>query len=621
MRPDSDTGVRQPDAGFTLIEVVVALFLLGVVAAAALTFFIRGMQSTSHLQRSQNAVAVATEAMERARAVKPGIADIATGTSGLVIGRSKAAVDAAWAAAAPVDVADINAEYDTQAATRPGMALPITYTTKASDTTYTVTTLVGSCFRLKSASTADQACTKAGDATTSVKMYRVSVVVTWKPGKGGQCGAGDCVYRVSALVDPTKDASWNLTSKPVAYDDDVITFETGGAAFVSNILANDEPGYVAPGVNPTSITVNPAFGLAEAVASGSEIGRLKYTPPANESGITSLRYRLRDGAGRTSNEATVAIQVTPKAGNGTAPAVLTGSTTAITVPAAGTGLTVTSATVSGGGSITGTSGTTITYKAGTSATTATIKYRVTDASGLQSATEGTITVVVNAAAKPVVGPVTAVLPAVASTTTRDLDILGLNGLTPTSNYELGPSSPLPTITMLAGGSGSAGTLTLSTDKTKLQWGQSTTSQLKSVGVYQFTYTATKIAGQTSDPAVATVQIVPVATAVAPSTTYKGTVSTAQTIAPPTTNIPVTYSGLTYSIVSPVTCSLGTGAATSRAASLSVNATTGQFSFVAPAWTSGSGSGSCTFTYRTTFTGGGYTLQSATATGTLLVSKS
>jgi prepilin-type N-terminal cleavage/methylation domain-containing protein len=617
MRPDSETDVRHPDAGFTLIEVVVALFLLGVVAAAGLTFFIRGMQSTSHLQRSQDAVAVATEAMERARSVKPGVADIATGTSGLVIGRSLADVNTAWAAAAPVDVADINKEYDSAAATRPGVAVPITYTTTASGTKYNVTTLVGSCFRLKAASASDQACTKA-DPGLSVKMYRVSVVVTWKPGKLGQCGStGLCVYRVSALVDPTKDASWNLTAKPVAYDDDAITFETGGAAFVSNILSNDEPGYVAPGVNPTTITVNPAFGVAEAVASGAEIGRLKYTPPTTESGITTLQYRLRDGAGRTSNDATVTIQVTPKAGS-TTTAVMTGSTTDITPPAFGTGLTVSSATVTGGGTV-AMNGATVTYKAPASAATAVIKYKVKDSSGLESVSDGTITVTVNAPAKPVVGPVTATLPAVSSTNTRDLDILGLNGLTPASNYEVGPF-PVPTVTTVAGGASSAGTLTRSTDKTKFMWGQSSGTQLNSVGVYQFSYTVTKVAGATSDPSTVTVKITPVAANLAPSTTYKGTVSTAQSIAPPTGNIPVTYSGLTYSVVTPISCSLGSGTVT-RNPTLSVNATSGQFSFVAPAWNNGNSSGSCTFTYRTTYTSGSNVLQSGTATGTLLVSRS
>ena len=64
-RPMQRAIERGSESGLTLIEVVVALTLLGVVAAAALTFFVRGMQSTSHLQRTQAAVAVASQAMEK----------------------------------------------------------------------------------------------------------------------------------------------------------------------------------------------------------------------------------------------------------------------------------------------------------------------------------------------------------------------------------------------------------------------------------------------------------------------------------------------------------------------------------------------------------------------------
>ena len=113
------------EGGFTLVEVVVALFLLGIVAAAGLTFFFRGMQNTSHLQRSQTAVAVANEAMEKVRSVTPRITDTVTSTSGLLIGRTQTAVQAAWATAAASDTAQSNAVWDTAATTRPKIALPV----------------------------------------------------------------------------------------------------------------------------------------------------------------------------------------------------------------------------------------------------------------------------------------------------------------------------------------------------------------------------------------------------------------------------------------------------------------------------------------------------------------
>src|SRR5690349_16393564 len=74
------------DEGFTLIEVVVALFLLGIVAAAGLTFFIRGMQNTSNLARTQVAVGVANQAMETVRSAYPREVDTVNHVNGLIYG-------------------------------------------------------------------------------------------------------------------------------------------------------------------------------------------------------------------------------------------------------------------------------------------------------------------------------------------------------------------------------------------------------------------------------------------------------------------------------------------------------------------------------------------------------
>src|SRR4051812_32192075 len=123
------------DAGFTLVEVVVALLLLGIVAASALAFFVRSMQSSSHLQRSQAAQSVATQAMELARSVSPRAAN-AAGVSGLLIGRAKADVDTVWSAAAPADVAQTNEKWDPAAATSVNASVPLVRTTRISDQTF-----------------------------------------------------------------------------------------------------------------------------------------------------------------------------------------------------------------------------------------------------------------------------------------------------------------------------------------------------------------------------------------------------------------------------------------------------------------------------------------------------
>jgi prepilin-type N-terminal cleavage/methylation domain-containing protein len=68
------------DAGFTLVEVVWALFLLGIIAMASLGLFLKGMTSVAHMQRQQAAVSLANSAMDAARSVDGGATN-ATGTT------------------------------------------------------------------------------------------------------------------------------------------------------------------------------------------------------------------------------------------------------------------------------------------------------------------------------------------------------------------------------------------------------------------------------------------------------------------------------------------------------------------------------------------------------------
>lgn len=608
-RPDRHAATE--DDGFTLIEVVVALFLLGLVAAAALTFFVRGVQNTTHLQRSQTAVGVANRAMEQVRAVSPRVVDPVTVTSGLLIGRSKASVEAAWASASVLDTAESNAVWDTAAASRPSVALPVTSTTTVSGQPFTVTTLIGTCYRATTASASNQACTKAQPAGT-VELFRVTVVVSWQPGKLGECGAAGCSYRLSTLVDPTKDASWNLSAKPVAYDDDS-QWVAGDPADVQHVRANDVIGFVPAGVNPTTITAAPAIGTAAAVTTGTEIGQIRFTPPTSQSGTTTMRYRLRDGAGRTSNEATVTLKVFPRANTGSI-TVLAGSVTTFAAPALGTGLTASIATqpAAGRGSAAG-SGGDLVYTAPSSATSATFEYVVTDSSGLASA-KAMISVTVQAATPPAVSDVTPHLPVSKVTTSRDLGILDLNGLTPPTGFVVTPKSA-PVRVSAAGAS--AGTVSQSPAKSELFYTQDSTGELNAPGVYEFTYTITKTGGTESAVKKSTVFIDPLAVDFSAGT-YQG--STPVNINPPAGNAPVTYANLQYVLTSPVSCSLGGGANVSRAAVVTVTASSGVFRFTAPGWSNGNSSGTCSFDYQTRWTSGAYTLTSEVATGTLGVKR-
>ncbi|NUU17654.1 type II secretion system protein [Cellulomonas humilata] len=611
MRRSAELDLRD-EGGFTLIEVVVALFLLGIVATAGLTFFFRGMQNTSHLQRTQTAVAVANEAMEKVRAVTPRIADTVTATSGLLIGRSQTAVQAAWAAAAAADTSQSNAVWDTAAATRPQVAIPVVDTVRVSDETFTTTTLIGTCYRLKAASATDQTCVKTNPGITAVQLYRVTVVVTWEAGTSGQCAAGTCSYRLSTLVDPTLDANWNLTAKPVTYDD-TSTMVTGGAADVINTLANDVIGFVPAGVNPTTITSPPSIGTAATVASGTEIGRIRYTPPANASGITTLRYRLKDGAGRTSNEATLTVSVRPLA-TAFAQTVETSSTTTWSVPAYGTGLDV--VIVSGTATV---SGNTLTYASGATAGSAVIKYKVVDDSGLESDTVNlTVTVVVPS--PPAVTDVATTIVAAPgpATTTQDLKILDQLGLSPKTAYSV---TWVPASTVIKAATGTTpGTVVQSAPKTELNWVMSSASGFNQVGVYETRFTVAKGTSAQSAQKKVTVSVRPLATAFTDPTSVSGGAS--KVVAMPTTNAPnvVPTTGVTY-LVAPGTvpvCSIGTANVSSQP---SVTAgTTAAPTFKAPKWTSGNGTGTCTFPYWMVWNASGYTLTSDTVVATMKVTK-
>ncbi|WP_028046321.1 prepilin-type N-terminal cleavage/methylation domain-containing protein [Cellulomonas sp. URHE0023] len=598
---------RGSESGLSLIEVVVALTLLGVVAAAALTFFVRGMQSTSHLQRNQAAVTVASQAMEKVHAVYPRDTGAGTPVNGLILGRSKAAVDASFAAANPADVAQMTAAYDANAATRPGVALDISYTTKVSNATYKVTTLIGTCYRPKTASASDQNCTKAPSGST-VQLYRVTVVVTWLPGKATECKGTSCQYKVSTLIDPTVDANWNLTAKPVAYDDPSSTF-TGSAGAVSDILHNDVKGFIAAGVNPTTITQPPTIGTAAVVTTPvDEIGKIKYTPPTNASGIATLKYRIKDGAGRTSNEATMTIEVHPLASAQTV-GMETNAQKDFALPAVGTGLNATVTGVTGIGGTATASGTTLTVKSTSTTGNIIVKYMVKDSSGLDSA-EGTITVQVTVPAKPVADNREFTFNSSSVATTYNIDIFQALGLSePKSAYVVALSGTVPASTL--------GTPSVNGAKTDFTW-TITSSQLNQVGVYTFSYTIKKGLSATSDVKTITVRLKPVSAPIDIKAVNAVSSGASKTLT--LTGVPTTFTNMTYAATVPV-CTIG-GGATVTAPNVATATGGPGLTFKAPTWNTGDKTGSCTFTYTMTWTGGtpSVSLSSDPATVTIAVSR-
>lgn len=314
-------GAQGNQSGLTLIEVIVAIALIGIVSSAAISFFIRGVATVSDQQRRQAAVTLANSAIDVARSVEPSAVDGGT-TSGLVKGRSSSAVATAWNAATvlnPTDTADMNQVSD------PGLAVsisdqwvPITTTRVVDKQTYTVTTLVGTCFRPKEATSASAKCTKTKaeqGGSDVIMMYRVRAVVTWAENDT----ATPHSYRLATLIDPSVDIVWNTVLKPFAYDDEV-TISAGDPAEFYAIVANDQVDYNTEGSTSPIVDLTlpknaggTVYGTA-VIGSGDKINGIIYTPPADATlaGTVTLTYAVRGTSLEKSTPATVTIHILPR---------------------------------------------------------------------------------------------------------------------------------------------------------------------------------------------------------------------------------------------------------------------------------------------------------------------
>ncbi|GAA4967492.1 type II secretion system protein [Kineococcus glutinatus] len=309
------------DDGFTLVEVIVALALLGVVATATLTFFIRATSSTSALQRKQAAVAVANSALDLARSVAP---------ADLVEGRSTAAVSAQWAASTAPDLALTWPADDGSSPTATVQSVPITATPTVSGQPYSVSTLIGVCYRQRAAGTTTgttSACTKpsGSSATTTptgyVKVYRVVAEVTWNAsGQVSGCSAGACVYRASTLIDANGDATWNVAAAPIANttprDVDAQTGTTTTPVDLQVLsLAGNVDADSSFVITSSSVTQGQLFvdGSAYNATSRFKGSTLTYAPQAGALGTHTLTYYILNASGQASEEATLTIRVIPLA--------------------------------------------------------------------------------------------------------------------------------------------------------------------------------------------------------------------------------------------------------------------------------------------------------------------
>jgi prepilin-type N-terminal cleavage/methylation domain-containing protein len=193
------------EGGFSLIEVIVALTLLLFIMSASVVFFVRSLQVSGLQQQRQAATALGEQQLELARNVTP---------TGLVCGRTKANVDAAWAVGQASTSPELQAEL-AATATAEDWALPTparhactltlpTGTTEAVPSAQTAVTIgntsfkyqvyIGDCWLV--GTTCGNGSAPYTGANANKYVYRIIVAVSWTPKAGQSCSTGLTCYFV-----------------------------------------------------------------------------------------------------------------------------------------------------------------------------------------------------------------------------------------------------------------------------------------------------------------------------------------------------------------------------------------------------------------------------------------
>jgi type II secretory pathway pseudopilin PulG len=204
----------EPEAGFLLLETVVAISIITIVMTALVGVLVTVTQSTSRQRSGQVAAQLAVAATDRARAV--GAAGAVSGrdvaSSAAQLGRSPATPDfpAAAPAVAPW-LATMSTATDPTAGTGVGAyaTLPTVPAHQVvNGLTFSVSYFVGYCWR--SGAVGESDCASTATAGT-VQYVRVVVVAAWS---GNSCPPTGCTFVSATLVNGTGDPVFNFNQTP-----------------------------------------------------------------------------------------------------------------------------------------------------------------------------------------------------------------------------------------------------------------------------------------------------------------------------------------------------------------------------------------------------------------------
>ena len=187
------------DAGFSLIETLLAIFVLGIVATSVAAFTINALGSTGTSRMESLATNVADEALDHVKAFPP---------DDLCDGHSSAALttEAATLTSYGVNLSNTVVCPDSSSS---GASLPTTGQTATLDgNTFTYYYYIGVCF--KPATTSASTSCGTTDASGDVEMYRAIIAVTWQKHANEGCPtSAGCVYVANTLISEAIDPVFN----------------------------------------------------------------------------------------------------------------------------------------------------------------------------------------------------------------------------------------------------------------------------------------------------------------------------------------------------------------------------------------------------------------------------
>lgn|GEM_PF-3844889 len=200
------------DDGVTVMEIIVAMTIIGGVMASASLFFIGGLRNTGGQSQRQLAVTLANQKLESVQSISPQA--LITGRDCNTIYTFTHTTAASTIVAADQIAASLSAQSSAgncdTSSPLPSTAVLTTENAVVNGLTYTMDTYIDVCWLVGSMTTGNCGATNTGGTLT--KMYRVSVDVSYTPTSGLTCSGlvtGRCDYVATTLVDPSNDPTFN----------------------------------------------------------------------------------------------------------------------------------------------------------------------------------------------------------------------------------------------------------------------------------------------------------------------------------------------------------------------------------------------------------------------------